>query len=50
MRSSDSEESDVIDMNFKFKKLDEINWEEFNKGVDGELRIFLCVIVIFLML
>ena len=48
LRSSDSEESDVIDMNSKSKKSDETNREEPNKGADGESRIFSCVIVIFL--
>lgn len=48
LRSSDSEESDVIDMNSKSKKSDETNQEEPNKGADGESRIFSCVIVILL--
>lgn len=48
LRSSDSEESDVTDMNSKSKKSDETNQEEPNKGADGESRIFSCVIVILL--
>lgn len=48
LRSSDSEESDVIDMNSKSKKSDETNQEEPNKGADSESRIFSCVIVILL--
>ena len=48
LRSSDSEESDVIDMNSKSKKSDETNQGEPNKGADSESRIFSCVIVILL--
>ena len=36
LRSSDSEESDVIDMNSKSKKSDEANQGEPNKGADSE--------------